>query len=136
MPVRKKSESISQVSPGGPLPKLVMSLAGVFFLMWIIIGLFFLLVIASQIKQGLFRGLFAKAQSPQTTGESQAPKEADLSGIGKVNIECVRNSLNQESIGKIVEEGNTSSLSAEEKEKLDKCVVEKAPESPQPSPTS
>ncbi|OGD88969.1 hypothetical protein A3D81_00670 [Candidatus Curtissbacteria bacterium RIFCSPHIGHO2_02_FULL_40_17] len=116
-------------------PKFLVVLAMVFLTIWIIIGVFFLLVIYSQIKQGAFSGLFAKPQSPQTTTQSQAPKEGDLPGVGKVNIDCVRNALSEESIGKIIEAGNASSLSSEDKEKLDKCVVEKAPESPQPSPT-
>ncbi len=102
---------------------------------WIIIGVFFLLVIYSQIRQGFFSGLFAKPQSPQTATETQAPTEADLPGVGKVNIECVRSALSEESIGKIIEAGNASNLSSEDQEKLDKCVVEKAQESPQPSPT-
>lgn len=116
-------------------PKFLAVLATVFLTIWIIVGLFFLLVIASQIRQGIFSGLFAKPQSPQTTTQPQTPKEADLPGVGKVNIDCVRSALSEESIGKIIEEGNASSLSSEDQEKLDKCVVGKAPESPQPSPT-
>lgn len=116
-------------------PKFLVVLATVFLTIWIIIGVFFLLVIYSQIKQGFLRSLVAATPSQQVTPEQSVSQEADLPGVGKVNIDCVRSALSEESIGKIIETGNASNLSAEDKEKLDKCVVAKLQESPQPSPT-
>lgn len=116
-------------------PKFLVVLATIFLAIWIIVGLFFLMVIVSQIRQGFFKGLFAKSQS-QPTASQQPPQEANLPGIGKVNIDCVQKALSSESIQKILQEQSSNSLSDDDKAKLDTCVLEKAQESPQPSPTS
>jgi len=117
-------------------PKFFLILATVFLTIWIIIGLFIFTVIISQLKQGAFRNLLGgNVQTQQPTVDSQPSQEADLPGVGKVNVKCVRDSLSQESITKIVEIGNSSSLSKEEKDKLDECVIENS-SSPTPSPSS
>lgn len=97
------------------------SLAIVFYLMWIVIGAFFLFVIFGQIKQGVLSSLVGGSQSPTT--QAQTPTETDLPGVGKVNIECVQTSLSQDSIQKLIMEGNASTLTADEKAKLDPCIV-------------
>ena len=105
-------------------PKFFLILATVFLTIWIIIGLFIFTVIISQLKQGAFRNLLGgNVQTQQPTVDSQPSQEADLPGVGKVNVKCVRDSLSQESITKIVEIGNSSSLSKEEKDKLDESVI-------------
>ena len=98
-------------------------MAIIFYLMWIVIGLFFMLLIISNIRQGVFRQLFAPPQ--QAPPSVQAPTETTLSGIGKVNIECIQSALSNEAIGKIIQEKNTASLTEEEKTKLEPCIVEK-----------
>lgn len=108
------------------------SLAIVFYLMWIVIGAFFLFVIFGQIKQGVLSSLVGSEKSPAT--QVQTPTETDLPGVGKVNIECVQTSLSGEAIQKLITEGNASTLTADEKAKLDPCVI--AAESPAPSPKS
>ena len=98
-----------------------------FYLIWIIIGVFL-------IFQGVYTAVLSRKAPSQTqqTTDTQAPSEVDLPGIGKVNVKCVQGALSQESIQKILQEENTQSLQGEEKEKFEKCVVEKAA-SPSPS---
>ena len=101
--------------------------------MWIVIGLFFMLLIIANIHQGVFRQLFAPPQ--QAPPQVQTPTETTLSGIGKVNIECIQSALSNEVIGKIIQEENTTFLTDEEKAKLEPCITEKEA-TPAPSPTS
>lgn len=109
-------------------------LALIFFIIWILIGLLILLFIWANIKQGAFDGLFRpRTQAPAQT---QAPNEAKLPGIGTVNVECVQGSLTDEAIGKIVQEGDTSKLTDEEKGKLEPCIVQKEETTPSASPTN
>lgn len=119
------------------LRKIKSLLAITFYLIWIIIGIFFLIIIYGQIKQGALSSIFGKSsQTQQASQQPQAdiPTETTLPGVGKVNIECVQNSLDSSAIQKLITEGNTSTLTAEEKSKLDPCIVEK--ESPPPSPAT
>jgi hypothetical protein len=112
-----------------PLHKVNDVLAVLFYSIWILIGVFFLLVIVGQIRQGALSSIVgspAQSQVPQV----EVPTETNLPGIGKVNIECVQNNLDQTVIQKLVQEG-VSALTEEEKEKLTPCIVEA--ESPQPS---
>ena len=90
--------------------------------MWIVIGLFFILLIVANIRQGVFRQLFAPQQTPPSV---QTPTETTLSGIGKVDIECIQSALSNEAIGKIIQDTNTAHLTDEEKAKLEPCIVEK-----------
>ena len=106
-------------------------LAVVFHAMWILIGIFILLVIYGQIRQGALRSILGPAQSPP---QVETPTETVLPGVGTVNIECVQTAISQETIQKIVVDGNTSNLTADEKAKLEPCIVEAA--SPQASPES
>jgi len=58
-----KTAKAKPVKPNGPkgsiFQKINQSLAIIFYLMWIVIGLFFILLIVANIRQGVFRQLFA-----------------------------------------------------------------------------
>lgn len=105
-------------------------LASLFYIIWILIGAFFLLIIIGQIRQGALKSFVGKPAA-QPAPQVQTPTETNLSGVGRVNIACVQESLTQATIQKLVVEGNTSSLTAEEKSKLDPCIIEA--QSPSPS---
>jgi len=124
MPVKAVSNKV-QASKRPLLKNLHESLGILFFLIWILIGLFFILYIVASFRQGAFRGLFSS--SPQSQQQTEPPTEAPLPGIGKVNISCVQEALSEEAIAKIFQEKSTSSLTDEEKTKFEPCVVEKEP---------
>ncbi|MBI3282763.1 hypothetical protein HYZ70_01670 [Candidatus Curtissbacteria bacterium] len=108
-------------------------LSALFYIVWLAIGVFFLLVIWGQIKAGALGSLGGRPPTQQTP-QSQTPTETVLPGVGRVNINCVQQSLTQEAIQKLVVAGDASTLTAEEKSKLDPCIAEK--ENPSPSPSS
>lgn len=113
--------------------KILNFLATVFFIIWILIGLFVLLILADGFKRGAYSGLFGKQTQEQPTQTSQPPQEVDLPGIGKINVACAESTLSDESIQKIVTEESTKSLTDDEKTNFEKCIVEPAPS---PTPTS
>jgi len=115
-------------------PKYLQFLATLFFAIWILVGIFFLIFIYGNWRQGAFRGLLAKPQ-PVPQQQSQAPAETDLPGVGKVNITCVQNSLSTDAIQKIVQSGNTSTLTDDEKAKLEPCIIQKEEASSTASPS-
>ncbi len=133
--IRKKRFTFSFWN--GILPKANSLLSLVFYTIWIVIGLFLLLLLVQGLKQGLYSSLLNRSSQQQQQAQTpEAPAEADLPGIGKVNVQCVKEALSQESIQKILEETSSKSLQGEEKEKFDKCIVEAAAPSPTPTPTS
>lgn len=109
-------------------------LAVIFYIEWIIIGLFFLLVIFGEIKQGALNSILGRPTSSQSAPQAQTPPETDLPGVGKVNIACVQQSLDSATIQKIITEGNTSTLTSDEKTKLDPCIIEPESATSTPSP--
>ena len=113
--------------------KILHFLATVFFIIWILIGLFVLLILADGIKRGAYQGLLGRQNQQQESQAPQVPTDVDLPGIGKVNVECAQSTLNDESIQKIVSEKSTKSLASDEKASFEKCIVEPAPS---PTPTS
>lgn len=117
-----------------PLSKVNSVLSLLFYIIWIAVGIFFLVFIYGNIRQGLLKSLFAKPASQEAAQSVQPPTETNLPGIGTVNIECVQNSLSTETIQKIVTDGNMDNLTVEERAKLEPCVVkaEEATESPAP----
>lgn len=121
-----KKLSASKIS----LPKmhfpLLTSLSVVFYLIWIVVGLLILLLIFGNYRQGAFDGLFAPRSSAPAAAEQNIPTDTDLPGVGKVNIACVQDSLSAETIQKLVEAGNASSLTADEKKQLDPCIIDTA----------
>ena len=130
MPVKAVSNKV-QASKRPLLKNLYESLGILFFLIWILIGLFFILFIVANFRQGAFKYLFGSA--PQSQQQMDAPTETTLPGIGKVDIACVQGALSEEAIQKIITEKSTSSLTDEEKTKFEPCVVEKEPTT-SPSP--
>ena len=133
-----KSASAGKTPAGETLPprpvlhKVNDVLSTLFYIVWIIIGVFFLLIIYGQIKQGALNSIVARpaGQTPQV----QTSTETSLPGVGRVNIACVQQSLKQDTIQKLIVEGNTSTLTPEEKSKLDPCIVEAESPAPSPSP--
>ena len=113
--------------------KILHVLATVFFVIWILIGVFVLLLLADGFKRGAYQGLFGKQSQEQQTQVPQPPTNVDLPGIGKVDAECAQSALADESIQKIVTEESTKSLTDQEKADFEKCIVEPAPS---PTPTS
>ena len=113
--------------------KILHVLAAVFFIIWILIGIFVLLLLADGFKRGAYQGLFGKQNQQQQTQAPQTPTDVDLPGIGKVNVECAQSTLKDESIQKIVTEESTKSLTDQEKAEFEKCIAEPAPS---PTPTS
>ena len=116
--------------------RLIKFLAVIYLLIWILIGILILIFIYGNFKQGAFRGLFSKPQVPQE--QMQAPTETDLPGVGKVNIACVQNSLSTDAIQKLVQNGDISKLTDDEKAKLEPCIIQKedATTSTSPSPSN
>lgn len=105
----------------------------IFYIIWIPIGLVFLLSVYANFRQGAYKNLLNPAAAPSSqTGQPNAPAEADLPGVGMVNVSCVQSALNSEAIQKIIAAGNTSNLSDDEKSKLQPCIVS-PPASPSPS---
>lgn len=139
--VTKKAEivkqEVSHKTPKAPaLSRVNAVLAALFYIIWILIGVFFLLFIYGNIRQGLLKQLFGPTQEQmQQQAAQQAPTETSLPGVGKVNIECVQSALSEEVIQKLLTDEGTSNFTAEEKEKLSPCIVE-AEASPVASPQS
>jgi len=105
---------------------IVASLASVFFVIWIAIGLFVGILMIQSFRHGVFNTvLFGPTAADNSQAQSQAPKEANLPGVGRVDVSCVRAAMSQQSIQKLVESQNMSVLSADEKAKLDPCIVQK-----------
>ena len=141
MPSKKvtKPKAVQTEAPKSSTPKqskltlknVGLSLSVVFFTIWIVIGIFIMVVIVQSFRQGAFAGLFGKSQSP-APGSPQT-SQTIIPGVGMVDVDCVKTALSSESIQKIFDEGNTSSLSEEEKQSLDPCILQ-AEEAPSPSP--
>lgn len=110
------------------LGKITVFLSIVFYVIWILIGLFLLWFLFANFKLGAFDQLLGKRQAaPQSQTADQVPTETSLPGIGTVNISCVQQNLTQDVITKLVQDKSDKNLTAEEKQKLAPCVV--APES-------
>lgn len=112
----------------------VITLSIIFFIIWILIGSFVLVVIVQSVRQGVFAGLFSTPQSAPASASSQTPSQTLLPGVGLVDVGCVKQALSTSSIQKIVTDGNASSLTADEKTKLEPCIVQKEASSPSPTP--
>lgn len=138
MPIKesKKSESILKQLVRPKLHKINDVLATLFYLLWIVIGAFFILTIAGEIRRGALNSIISgPAAGQQQVSDVQAPTETNIPGIGTVNIDCVKGALSTESISKILEAGNTSLLSDEEKTKFEPCVVAITSPNPSASPS-
>lgn len=116
-------------------PKTILILASTFLVIWILIGLFLLVVIVQGLRTGTFLLGPSKNGQQTQTQETQAPTEANLPGIGRVNIACVKEALSQETIQKLLEKGDLSVLEGEEKAKFQACIISKASPIPTQSPS-
>lgn len=98
----------------------------VFYIIWIVIGLFLLWFIYANYRLGAFDSLIGKPSATSAQSQSQqaqAPTETTVPGIGKVNIACVQTSLSEDAITKMVQEKSDKSLSDDDKKKLKSCIV-------------
>lgn len=121
----KKVESVLEKPIRPKLHKINDVLSTLFYLIWIIIGVFIVLMIIGEIRSGALKSIIGgPAANQQQVSDVQAPTETEIPGIGTVNIDCVKGALSTESISKILEAGNTSGLSDEERTKFEPCVVE------------
>ena len=140
MPRKKSDNARVEIleKPARPRPTFIHRikdlLSLVFYLEWIVIGLFFLLLISSQLRQGAFKELLSPKNTAPAVDSSQVPAETDLPGIGRVNIACVQKALKPESIQKLLQNGSANFLEGEEKTNFQTCIV--SAESPTPSPKS
>ncbi len=109
-------------------------LAIVYYLIWIPIGAFLLWFVFANFKAGVFDQLMgaqnANGQNPQV--QTEQPTETTVPGIGRVNIDCVQNSVSEDTIVKMVQEKSMQNLTDEEKQKLEPCILEKDTTSPSP----
>lgn len=102
------------------------ALPTIFYFLWIVIGLFMLWFIYANFRLGAFDTLIGKQSTPSVQNQSQqaqTPTETTVPGIGKVNIECVQTSLSEDAIMKMVQEKSDKSLSADDKKKLQACII-------------
>lgn len=133
----EESEKSEEVIGGGRFKRfgLIKLLAFVFFVVWILIGLFVLAFIVQGTKRGMFDYvLFGKVPQAQQAPNVETPTETTLPKIGKINIACAEKALKQESIQKLVGEYDydITKLEAAEKTEFEKCIVEKPQSSPTP----
>ena len=129
---RKRVELKAEESPKPKkllLDRVIKILVLVFLIIWIPVGLVFLLSVYANFRQGAYSEMF-NTSAPTQNQQVSAPAEADLPGVGLVNVSCVQNALSSDAIQKIAIEGNTNSLSDEEKSKFEPCIVESASPSP------
>ncbi|MEX2028660.1 MAG: hypothetical protein WD988_04150 [Candidatus Curtissbacteria bacterium] len=123
MPQRKITENkITKANANivEKLTRLNIYLTTAFLVIWIFVGLFASFIVVQNLK-----GIFA-SQPATTSTEPPVQTQADLPGVGKVDIACVEQALSQEAISKILQSGDTSGLTDDENAKLDLCIVEAA----------
>ncbi|MDO8487325.1 MAG: hypothetical protein Q7S45_03465 [Candidatus Curtissbacteria bacterium] len=130
----KRGISILKINYTEKLQKVNIYLATIFLLIWIFVGLFASLVVLQSVKQGFLNGIFSKAQAP--VSQTQPQTEADLPGVGKVNIACTEQALSQDAIQRVMTRGDTSVLTADEKAKLEPCIVAPASTTPSATPSA
>lgn len=135
MPREKKVEVMKEESvpvKKALLDRLIKILNLVFLIIWIPVGTVFLLSIYANFRQGAYSGILSPPAQSQNQ-QASAPTEADLPGVGLVNVNCVQSALSSDAIQKIVTEGNTNSLTEEEKTKLEACKVQTPAATPTPT---
>lgn len=134
MPPKKSASLPSIPLQRLSLHKLTDILAFTFYLVWIIIGLFVILLVFQGLKKSAFSGMLS-SNNPYSAEQPQVPAETDLPGIGRVNVDCVRTNLKTESIQKILESSSSAGLPEDENTKLDSCIVSGDASQPSPSPS-
>lgn len=129
-PVKQETKESKRVLR---FPNVLPILSGMFFTIWIVIGLFLFVVLVQGFRRGAFNSLL-QSKAPTTTSQetANAPQEATLPGIGRVNVLCVQRALDQQGIQKLLD-GGEAALTEEEKAKFVPCVVEREA-TPSPTP--
>lgn len=97
---------------------------------WIFLGGLFSIFIIRSFRDGSLQKLLSAQQTQQaqtqqqaTQEQTQRPTEANLPGIGRVNIACVQEALSDSSIKNLVQAENVKVLTAEEKARFEKCLI-------------
>lgn len=108
-------------------------LGTIFYLLWIIIGVFFLTFLVLSFKQGAFDQLLGRGPSASQS-QASGPAEADIPGVGRVNIVCTQKALSDASIQKLLQAKDLSALTQDEKAKFEPCIIAK--ETPGSSPSA
>lgn len=108
------------------LQKISSFLSIIFYIIWIIVGIFFVWFIFANFRAGAFDQLMRPVSSASgpTAQNQQTPEETTIPGVGTVNVACVQSNLSEDLIVKMVRDQGTSNFSDEEKAKLAPCVVE------------
>ncbi len=120
------------------LQKVLSYLAVAFTVVWLVIGIFVLLVIIQGFRRGAYTGLLSSADTTQqqtSQDNTTQPTEADLPGIGRVNISCVQQALSPESLQKVLQSKDISVLQGDEKAKFQACITQPATPAPSASPS-
>ncbi len=132
-----RTEKLEVAPPKRPVLHMINdALSVIFHLIWIVIGIFLVVLIIQGQRRGAFDGLLSGANTaPQGAGQS-APTETDLPGIGRVNISCVQKALSPQSLQKFIQGYDTSVLTPDEKTNFEKCIVSKETSSPSGTPAA
>lgn len=99
-------------------------MAVVSMIIWIFVGG----LLSTFIVQGWRSGMlerFLSTEPPRQIQQEKVPTpvEANLPGIGRVNIECVKTALSDSSIKKMIQAENTNVLKEDEKARFEECIV-------------
>lgn len=113
--------------------KLNLIFALVFLVLWILIGVFFSFLIMENLKAMASQKV---TDSIGTQTNQSAPTETSMPGVGKVNIACVEKAVSSDTIQKVFTDNGTNNLSADDKAKLEACVVPGGEATPTASPAN
>ena len=102
-------------------PKSIFWLAGIFFVIWIVIGLLVIVLMAQAFRAGALSSVSGNTTTPQSA--QQVPTETEIPGVGVVNIECTQNALSPESIQSLLQSGDINVLGGEERTSFEECIV-------------
>lgn len=93
-------------------------------IIWIFVGGLLSIFIVQGWRSGLLER-FLSTEPPRQVQQEKVPTpiEANLPGIGRVNIECVQTALSNSSIKNMIQAENTNVLKEDEKTRFEKCVV-------------
>ena len=121
---KKKSMSFN-------LDKVSKILSVAFFAIWILVGVFALLVILQGFRQGAYSNLLSFKETPSVSDtevpQIESPSTVNLEGIGAVDVACAQSALSGATIQKLVESKDINTLTAEERTKFEPCLVDATP---------
>lgn len=116
----------------GKLYKFNLILLTLGLLIWVFVGSFFALNIVEQLKFMVGQKAVQKLNEPEA---DLTTKVVTLPGIGQVDLDCIKRDVKEEILQKIIAESGTSTLNAEDKQKVESCIVSQATPSATPVPT-